>query len=319
MHILVAGGAGFIGANLCRALLQRGADVTVIDNLYTGRRENIADLPVRFVEGDICDRDLLQREFSPEHLRFTGVMNLACPASPPAYQAKAVETLLTGSMGTVNTLEIARAHGARYLLTSTSEVYGEPAVHPQTEEYRGNVNPVGPRSMYDEAKRFSEAVTVAYAKQYGVNASIVRIFNTYGPFMRPDDGRVITNFLNQALYSTPLTIYGDGSQTRSFCFVSDLVAGLIAMFESQERGPINLGNPQEVAIRDLVQQVEAVTGKPCSITYKPLPGDDPTRRCPDITKAQTLLGWQPVVPLRQGLQTTWEWLSGQTPGNAGDR
>lgn len=309
MHILVAGGAGFIGANLCRALLQRGADVTVIDNLYTGRRENLADLPVRFVEGDICDRDLLQREFSPERVRFTGVMNLACPASPPAYQAQAVETLLTGSMGTANTLEIARAHGARYLLTSTSEIYGEPAVHPQTEDYRGNVNPVGPRSMYDEAKRFSEAITVAYAKQYEVDTSIVRIFNTYGPFMRPDDGRVITNFLNQALYGTPLTIYGDGTQTRSFCFVSDLVAGLIAMFESKERGPVNLGNPQEVAIRDLVQRVEEVTGKKCQITYKPLPGDDPTRRCPDITKARNLLGWQPVVPLSQGLQTTWEWLS----------
>ena len=307
MHILVAGGAGFIGANLCRALLKRGAEVTVLDNLYTGKRANIDDLPLRFVEGDICDRDLLQQQFSPNNLHFDGVMNLACPASPPAYQAKPIETLLTGSLGTVNTLEIARAHRARYLLTSTSEVYGEPAVHPQTEEYRGNVNPVGPRSMYDEAKRFSEAVTTAYAETYGLSTAIVRIFNTYGPFMQPDDGRVVTNFLNQALDDTPLTIYGDGSQTRSFCYVDDLVEGLLAMLASQERGPINLGNPQEVSVGKLVEAVRQVTGKNCQITYKPLPGDDPTRRCPDITKAKTLLHWQPHTDLLTGLQSTWEW------------
>ena len=307
MHILAAGGAGFIGANLCRALLKRGAEVTVIDNLYTGRRSNLDDLPIRFIEGDICDRELLQRQFSPDRLHFDGVINLACPASPPAYQSKPIETLLTGSLGTVNTLEIARAHQARYLLTSTSEIYGEPAVHPQTEEYRGNVNPVGPRSMYDEAKRFSEAAVTAYAETYGLSTAIVRIFNTYGPFMQPDDGRVVTNFLNQALDGAPLTIYGDGSQTRSFCYVDDLVEGLLAMLDSRERGPVNLGNPQEVTIRELVETVREITGKTCEIAYRPLPGDDPTRRCPDITKAKTLLHWQPHTDLRTGLQSTWEW------------
>ena len=307
MHILVTGGAGFIGANLCRALLKRGDEVTVIDNLYTGKRENIEDLPLRFIEGDICDRALMQQKFSPDLVHFDGVMNLACPASPPAYQAQPIETLLTGSVGTANTLEVARAHKARYLITSTSEIYGEPTVHPQTEEYRGNVNTVGPRSMYDEAKRFSEAMTTAYAETYGISTAIVRIFNTYGPFMQPDDGRVITNFLNQALYGTPLTIYGDGSQTRSFCYVDDLVGGLLAMFDSAERGPINLGNPQEITIRELTDFVQTVTGRPCQICFKPLPGDDPTRRCPDIAKANKLLQWQPHTPLKDGLTATWEW------------
>ena len=307
MNILVAGGAGFIGANLCRALLKSGHQVSVIDNLYTGLERNLAGLDLDFVRGDICDKALLQERFNPERVHFDAIMNLACPASPPAYQAQPIDTLLTGSVGTANTLELARLHGARYLLTSTSEIYGEPAVHPQREEYRGNVNPIGPRSMYDEAKRFSEAITVAYARQHGVSTAIVRIFNTYGPFMRADDGRVVTNFLNQARYGTPLTIYGDGTQTRSFCFVDDLVAGLIAMLNSSESGPINLGNPQEVAIKDLVQEVEKVTGRSCSITYKPLPGDDPTRRCPDIQKAKSLLHWQPIVPLSQGLSKTWEW------------
>ncbi len=310
MHVLVAGGAGFIGANLCRALLNRGDEVSVVDNLYTGRLENIEDLNINFVAGDICDREAMMQHFAPDVVQLDAVMNLACPASPPAYQARPIETLLTGSVGTTNMLELAELHQARFLLTSTSEVYGEPAVHPQTENYRGNVNPVGPRSMYDEAKRFSEAMTVAYAQTNGVSAAIVRIFNTYGPYMRADDGRVVTNFLNQAKHGTPLTIYGDGSQTRSFCYVDDMVEGLIAMLDSRESGPINLGNPQEIAINELGHAVQEVTHRHCSIAYKPLPGDVPTRRCPDITKAKTLLHWSPKTNLVDGLRATWEWFKG---------
>lgn len=304
MHVFVAGGAGFIGSHLCRALIARGDSVTVVDNLYTGKRANLDGLPLRFLEADLCVLPQLE-----EH--FDAVINLACPASPPAYQAKPIETLDVGSLGTRNALELARRNGARFLLTSTSEVYGEPEVHPQRESYRGNVNPVGPRSMYDEAKRFSEALTTAYHNYHHVSTAIVRIFNTYGPRMQPDDGRVVTNFLSQALAGQNLTVYGTGSQTRSFCYVADMVRGLLAMLDSSENGPINLGNPQEITMLELAQIVGQVTGRQVTTEFRALPGDDPSRRRPDITLAQERLQWQPIVPLEEGLKATWQWLCSQ--------
>ena len=302
MRILVTGGAGFIGSHLCRAFLDRGDQVVAVDDFSTGRRENLAGLPLDLVEHDLCQPLALEGPFDV-------VMHLASPASPPAYQARPLETLEVGSAGTRHALEVARIHGARFVLASTSEVYGDPEEHPQREDYRGHVNSVGPRSMYDEAKRYAEALTVAYGQVHGLPVGIVRIFNTYGPRMQPDDGRVVTNFLVQARDSRPLTIYGQGGQTRSFCYVSDLVAGLLAMADSRHPGPINLGNPGEFTILELAREVEAVTGQPVHLEFRPLPGDDPRRRCPDITRARELLGWEPKVPLREGLRLTWEWLS----------
>ena len=304
MKVLVTGGAGFIGANLCRALLKKGYSVTVLDNFCTGRRENLLGLELEIIEADLCAVSNL-----PGH--FDAVVNLACPASPPAYQAIPLETLWVGAAGVRNALDIAHRCQARFLQASTSEVYGEPLVHPQNEEYRGNVSCTGPRSMYDESKRFSEALITAYSQQYGVSTAIARIFNTYGPYMRSDDGRVVTNFLSQIINDKPLTIYGDGQQTRSFCFVDDTVEGLLSLLFSQESGPINIGNPGEFTMLELAETIGQVCGKKPQLAYKPLPGDDPTRRRPDISAAQKLLGWSPKVPLHEGLTKTYQWLKKQ--------
>lgn len=304
MKVLVTGGAGFIGANLCRALLRKGCSVTVLDNFCTGRRENLSNINLEIIEADLCSVSNL-----PGH--FDAVVNLACPASPPAYQAIPLETLWVGAVGVRNALEIARRCQARFLQASTSEVYGEPLVHPQNEMYRGNVSCTGPRSMYDESKRFSEALITAYRQQYGVSTAIARIFNTYGPYMRPDDGRVITNFLSQIINSKPLTIYGDGRQTRSFCFVDDTVEGLLSLLFSQESGPINIGNPGEFTMLELAETIGQVCGQKPQLIYKPLPCDDPTRRCPDISAAKKLLGWSPKIALHEGLAKTYHWLKEQ--------
>lgn len=304
MRILVTGGAGFIGANLCRALLQRDCSVTVLDNFCTGRRKNLSGLKLKLIEADLCSVSELPEQFD-------AVVNLACPASPPAYQNIPLETLWVGAVGVRNALDIAHRCQARFLQASTSEVYGEPLVHPQSEEYRGNVNCTGPRSMYDESKRFSEALITAYHQKYGVSTAIARIFNTYGPYMRPDDGRVVTNFLSQIIHDKPLTIYGDGKQTRSFCFVDDTVEGLLSLLFSQESGPVNIGNPQEFTMLELAETIGKVCGKKIQLIYKPLPGDDPTRRCPDISNAQKLLNWSPKVPLHDGLAQTYQWLKSQ--------
>ena len=301
-NVLVAGGAGFIGANLCRSLLEKGCKVTVIDNFSTGKAENLQGLPLDIIDADICYADLTS-------LQADTVVNLACPASPPAYQKIPVETLMAGSLGVKNLLDLSLRNGSRFLQASTSEVYGEPLVHPQNESYRGNVSSVGPRSMYDESKRFAEALIMAYIKQYRVNAGIVRIFNTYGPFMRPDDGRVVSNFLTQALSGRPLSVYGNGSQTRSFCFVSDLVEGLVKMLESDAEGPVNLGNPTENTVLELAQIIGNICGVEVKLRYDPLPGDDPTRRCPDISLAKQLLNWEPHICLEEGLKQTKSWFA----------
>ncbi len=296
--VLVTGAAGFLGSHLTDRLLAEGHSVIGLDNLCTGNTANLAHLKqedrFRFVEQDIC------KPFDVGAVDY--VFNFASPASPVDYDRLGPETLLVGSTGTVNTLEIAKKYGAGYLHASTSECYGDPEVHPQVETYWGNVNPIGPRSVYDEAKRFSEATVVAYHRYYNVNTHLVRIFNTYGPRLQANDGRVISNFMIQALQGKPLTIYGDGSQTRSFCFVSDLIDGIVKLSRSEEHLPVNIGNPVEWTILECANEVLAVTGSKSEIVRKPLPQDDPTRRRPDITRAQTLLGWEPKIKLRQGLE-----------------
>ena len=295
--ILVTGAAGFLGSHLCDVLLAEGNEVIGVDNFATGSASNIAHLKneprFRFEERDICD---------PFDLgRIDGIFNFASPASPLDYMRLGIETLRVGSAGTLNTLEVAKKYGAAYLHASTSECYGDPEVHPQVESYWGNVNPVGPRSVYDEAKRFSEAAVSAYQRYHGVNTHMVRIFNTYGPRLQPNDGRVISNLMMQALRDEPLTIYGDGSQTRSFCYVSDLIDGIVRLSKSDEHMPVNIGNPDEWTILECAREVQALIGVKGEITFKPLPQDDPTRRRPDITRARTLLGWEPKVSLRAGL------------------
>jgi dTDP-glucose 4,6-dehydratase len=278
--------------------------VVCVDNLCTGRRQNISHLlglpGFRFVEADVSAGIDLAGPFD-------AVAHLASPASPPAYMRLALETLAVGGRGTENALGLAHRDGARFVLASTSEVYGDPAVHPQTEDYWGNVNPIGPRSVYDEAKRFAEAQTVAWSQYLGLNAGIVRIFNTYGPRMSAGDGRIVTNFITQALADRPLTIHGDGSQTRSFCYVDDLVAGIVAMLDSKEPGPVNLGNPEEFTVRDFASLVLEITGSSSPLEMRELPVDDPTRRRPDITLARRLLGWQPEISVRQGVCRTVDW------------
>jgi dTDP-glucose 4,6-dehydratase len=296
--VLVTGAAGFLGSHLCDALLAEGAAVIGVDNLSTGNAANLSHLcnesNFSFVELDIC------KPFDVGVVDY--VFNFASPASPVDYARLGVETLLVGSAGTLNTLDVARRHGAGYLHASTSECYGDPEVHPQVESYWGNVNPVGPRSVYDEAKRFSEAAVMAYHRYYGVKTHLVRIFNTYGPRLQANDGRVISNLMMQALRGEPLTIYGDGSQTRSFCFVSDLIDGILRLSRSEEALPVNIGNPVEWTILECAQEILAVTGAKTEIVFKELPQDDPTRRRPDITKAKQLLGWEPKISLREGLE-----------------
>jgi dTDP-glucose 4,6-dehydratase len=295
---LVTGAAGFLGSHLCDALLKDGNSVIGVDNYSTGDEANLAHLShesrFEFVRQDICQLfDVGEVDF---------IFNFASPASPVDYARLGVETLLVGSAGTLNTLEIAKKYNAGYLHASTSECYGDPEVHPQTETYWGNVNPIGPRSVYDEAKRFSEAAVMAYHRYYGAKTHLVRIFNTYGPRLQVNDGRVISNLMSQALSGESLTIYGNGLQTRSFCYVSDLIEGVLALAASDEHLPVNIGNPDEWTILDCAEEILKVTGLDRKIIFKPLPQDDPTRRRPDITKAKTLLGWEPKIKLRQGLQ-----------------
>lgn len=301
---LVTGGAGFLGSALCERLLADGWQVLCLDNLITGGRANVAHLMTddrfTFVEHDITE------PYVPE-VPPSLVMHLASPASPPAYLANPVATLKVGSEGTIHALDIARAAGAVFVLASTSEVYGDPEVRPQPESYRGSVSPTGPRSVYDEAKRFAEATTMAYHRAYATNTRIVRIFNTYGPRLAPGDGRVISNFITQALRDEPLTVYGDGSQTRSFCYVDDLVEGLVAAVERGDADPVNLGNPDERSIAEVARLVIEKTGSSARLTFEPLPEDDPRTRCPDISRARSLLGWQPKVELEEGLDPTIEW------------
>lgn len=301
MRVMVAGGAGFLGSHLCDALLARGDSVVCVDNMVTGRPGNVAHLQGR------DDFELLEHDVTaPFDVEgdLDAVMNLASPASPKDYYALPIETLDVGSAGTRNLLEIARRNDARFFLASTSEVYGDPHVHPQPEYYWGNVNPIGPRSMYDEAKRFAEALTFAYHRTHGVEVRVVRIFNTYGPRMQPDDGRVVSNFITQALRGEPLTIYGDGRQTRSFCYVDDEIRGFLALLDSHLTGPINIGNPGEFTMLELAELVTELTGNAAGIVHEPLPSDDPRQRQPDIGQAIGSLGWRPEIDLRTGLTRT---------------
>ncbi|MHB1584698.1 MAG: UDP-glucuronic acid decarboxylase family protein [Acidimicrobiales bacterium] len=302
-RVVVAGGAGFVGSHLCDALLARGDQVVCLDDLSTGRRDNLAgalaDDRFELVVADVS------REVAVDG-PVDAVCHLASPASPPAYLRRPLETLAVGSEGTRRLLELAAAHRARFLLASTSEIYGDPVVHPQTESYRGNVDPTGPRSVYDEAKRFAEAMTMAWRRTHGVDTAIARIFNTYGPRLAPGDGRVVSNFVVQALEDRPLTVYGDGSQTRSLCYVDDQVRGLLALLDADEPGPVNIGNPDERTVLELAGKVKELTGSTSQVVFEPLPTDDPTRRCPDITRARQALGWAPQVDLDDGLRRTIE-------------
>lgn len=301
MRVVVTGGAGFLGSHICTALVERGDQVVAIDNLVTGSQGNIAHLFGR--EGFTFQKhDVSSYVWVPGPV--DAVLHFASPASPKDYLEMPIQTLKVGSLGTHNTLGLAKAKGARYLIASTSEVYGDPQQHPQTESYWGHVNPVGPRGVYDEAKRFAEAMTMAYHRYHGLEVRIVRIFNTYGPRMRVKDGRVVSNFLTQALEGKPITIYGDGSQTRSFCYVDDEVRGFLALLDSDVTGPVNIGNPGEFTMLELAELVIEVTGSSSEVVYEPLPVDDPAQRRPDITLATTLLGWQPEVQLREGLERT---------------
>jgi nucleoside-diphosphate-sugar epimerase len=304
MRVLVTGGAGFLGSHLCDALIARGDAVLCLDDLSTGRASNISHLHsqpgFQFQADDITAAAELAGPFD-------AVAHLASAASPPEYQRRPLETLAAGSRGTEHAVRAALRDNARFLLASTSEIYGDPAVHPQPEGYWGNVNSVGPRSVYDEAKRFAEALTAAYRRTLGVNTGIVRIFNTYGPRMRASDGRIVSNFITQALTGEPLTIYGDGTQTRSFCYVDDLIRGLVMMLDSAEPGPVNLGNPEEFTVADFAGLVLRATGSASAVEYHPLPADDPTRRCPVISQAQDKLGWRPQVPVAVGVERTVEW------------
>ena len=303
MRVLVTGGAGFLGSHFCDGMLAEGHSVVCADNLLTGRMENLEHLldeaRFEFVEQDVC------RSFDVGKVDY--VFHFASPASPVDYLKHGIETLHVGSAGTLNCLELARKYGAKFLLASTSECYGDPLEHPQRESYWGNVNPVGPRSVYDEAKRFAEAATMAYHRYHHLDTRIVRIFNTYGPRLQINDGRVISNFMKQALRGEPLTVYGDGSQTRSFCYVSDEIAGIVALSKSQEPWPVNLGNPREFTMLECAQIVLQVAGSNSTVRFEPLPQDDPKRRRPDISKARALLGWEPQVELREGLERSLEY------------
>jgi len=303
MRILVTGGAGFVGSHLCEFLLGKGQKVLCVDNLFSSSKENIKQLlgnpSFSFIKHDIVEPLFIDGKI--DH-----VYNLACPASPVQYQSNQVHTIKANTVGMINMLGLARKHGARFFQASTSEVYGDPEVHPQVEEYRGNVNPIGPRACYDEGKRCAETLCFDYYRMHGLEIKVIRIFNTYGPRMAFNDGRVVSNFIIQALKNEPLTLYGDGSQTRSFCYVDDLVRGMVALMNSPAtiQGPINFGNPQEKTVRELAEAVRALTKSSSKIIFQPLPIDDPRRRCPDITKAKQLFGWQPTIDLEEGLEKT---------------
>ncbi|HJT88874.1 MAG TPA: UDP-glucuronic acid decarboxylase family protein [Bryobacteraceae bacterium] len=304
MRIVVSGAAGFIGSHMCERLLAEGHTVVGLDNFLTGSRRNLAHLSnehrFEFFEQDITHPFAIDGPVD-------GVVNMASPASPKDYLEHPIETLDVGSIGSRNLLELALGKGARYLVTSTSECYGDPLVHPQVETYWGHVNPVGPRSCYDESKRFTEALTMAYYRKHGLRTNIARIFNTYGPRMKLDDGRVVPAFLDQALRGAPMTVFGDGSQTRSFCYVSDLVDGLYRLMQSEERYPVNLGNPREMTILEFAEHIRRMTGAKSEIVFRPLPEDDPRQRRPDIGKARKLLAWEPRVTLEEGLKPTVEY------------
>ena len=307
MKVLVSGGAGFIGSHLCERLVERGDDVICLDNLFTGREENIAHLMdrpgFRFVKHDVCEPLLVDVD---------RIFNLACPASPIHYQIDPIRTVQTNVMGMINMLEIARRMGARILQASTSEVYGDPAVHPQTEDYWGNVNTIGPRACYDEGKRVAETLMSDYHRQAGVDIRLPRIFNTYGPRMAENDGRVVSNFVLQALRGEELTLYGSGEQTRSFCYVDDLVEGLLRLMDADGiHDPVNLGNPGEFTMRQLAETVCRLSGTEARVRYLPLPQDDPARRKPDISKAKALLEWEPTISLEDGLERTIDYFRGR--------
>lgn len=305
MRAVITGGAGFLGSHLCDALVARGDTVVCVDNLVTGRVANISHLlgnpSFQFQESDVIDG-----------LSITGdidvVAHLASPASPPAHMYHPLKMLRVSSQGTTNALDLAQEHGARFVLASTSEVYGDPVVHPQHEDYWGNVNPIGPRSPYNEGKRYAEALTAAYHRTHDTRTGIVRIFNTYGPRMSAGGGGIVSNFIVQALASDPLTVYGDGSQTRSLCYVDDLIYGFVAMIDSSEPGPMNLGNPEELSVIAIAKLVLRLTRSASTIKHMPLPEDDPARRCPVITRAQELLRWQPEISAEEGVRRTVEWL-----------
>ncbi len=306
MRVLITGAAGFLGSHLCDRFLAEGHQVVGMDNFVTGSPDNLAHLmgrrDFRFVEHDVT-------EFMYVEGPLDGVLHFASPASPVDYLKLPIETLKVGSLGTLHALELAKDKGARFLLASTSETYGDPQVHPQPESYWGHVNPIGPRGVYDEAKRYAEAMTMAYHRQQGVDTCIARIFNTYGTRMRPHDGRAIPTFVRQALENKPLTVFGDGSQTRSFCYVDDLIRGLVLLMESGEHLPVNLGNPHEVTLLELAETVIRLTGSSSEIVFEALPVDDPQVRQPDITRARQVLGWQPEVDLEQGLRKLYDSLS----------
>ena len=308
MRAVITGGAGFLGSHLCELMLERGWEVMCLDNLVTGSEANIAPLmsnpKFRFARHDVS-------RFIDVPGPVEAVLHFASPASPPDYLRLPIQTLKVGALGTHNSLGLALAKNAKYLLASTSECYGDPSISPQPESYWGNVNPVGPRGVYDEAKRYAEAITMAYHRYHGLNAHIVRIFNTYGPRMRLNDGRALPNFLYQALMGQPITVFGDGSQTRSFCYVSDLLEGIYRLLESDENEPTNIGNPQEITILEFAERVRKLVGATTPIVFQALPQDDPKQRCPDISKAKRLLGWEPKITLEDGLQRTLEYFRAQ--------
>ena len=308
MRILVTGGAGFLGSHLCEALLARGDEVVCMDNLLTGNERNLAGFRDRpgfsFVLHDVTKPIEVAGPLD-------AIAHFASPASPADYLKFSIHTLKVGSLGTHHALGLALVKSARFLLASTSEVYGDPLVSPQREDYWGNVNPVGPRGVYDEAKRFAEAMTMAYRRTHGLSTRIVRIFNTYGPRMRPDDGRVVCEFIAQALRGAELTVFGDGSQTRSFCYVSDLVDGILRLLDSNEADPVNLGNPDEITVRKLAEEILELTGAASPIVIRPLPEDDPKRRCPDIARARSILEWEPQVERKEGLRRTIDYFKNE--------